>query len=60
MLELFGTKVIPQFDTDPLHSTTRYREGAVRRYPDFAHPVPDVSVEVLPANAPEPRAAGRR
>lgn len=54
MLELFGTKVIPHFDTDPVHSTTRYREAAVRRYPDFAHPVPDVAVEVLPVNAPAP------
>ncbi|HEY1279691.1 MAG TPA: hypothetical protein VGF22_08485 [Acidimicrobiales bacterium] len=51
MLELFGTKVIPEFDLDPIHSTTRYREAAVRKYPDFAHPVPDVSVEVLPTTA---------
>jgi alkanesulfonate monooxygenase SsuD/methylene tetrahydromethanopterin reductase-like flavin-dependent oxidoreductase (luciferase family) len=51
MLELFGTKVIPEFDTDPVHSTTRYREAAVRKYPDFAHPVPDVSVEILPTTA---------
>ena len=51
MLELFGTKVIPEFDLDPVHSTTRYRETAVRKYPDFAHPVPDVSVEVLPTTA---------
>jgi alkanesulfonate monooxygenase SsuD/methylene tetrahydromethanopterin reductase-like flavin-dependent oxidoreductase (luciferase family) len=26
---LFGTKVIPRFDTDPVHSTTRYREAAL-------------------------------
>ena len=51
MLELFGTKVIPEFDLDPIHSTTRYREAAVRKYPDFGHPVPDVSVEVLPTTA---------
>ena len=51
MLELFGTKVIPEFDLDPVHSTTRYREAAVRKYPDFGHPVPDVSVEVLPTTA---------
>jgi hypothetical protein len=51
MLELFGTKVIPEFDTDPVHSTTRYRETAKRKYPEFAHPVPDVSVEVIPATA---------
>lgn len=51
MLELFGTKVIPQFDSDPVHSTTRYREKAVRKYPDFTFPVTDVSVTVLPTNA---------
>ena len=27
-MELFGREVIPQFDTDPMHSTTRYREAA--------------------------------
>jgi hypothetical protein len=51
MLELFGTKVIPEFDKDPVHSTTRYREQAKRKYPDFAGPVPDIEVEVLPTNA---------
>jgi alkanesulfonate monooxygenase SsuD/methylene tetrahydromethanopterin reductase-like flavin-dependent oxidoreductase (luciferase family) len=51
MLELFGSKVIPQFDSDPVHSTTRYRQNAVRKYPDFTFPIPDVSVEVLPTNA---------
>ena len=51
MLELFGSKAIPQFDTDPVHSTTRYREKAVRKYPDFAEPVPDITVDVLPTNA---------
>lgn len=50
-LELFGDKVIPEFDTDPLHSTTRYRQQAVRRFPDFAHPVPDVEVSVIPESA---------
>ena len=38
MIELFGTKVIPNFDTDPVHSTTRYRETAERKHPDFAQP----------------------
>jgi alkanesulfonate monooxygenase SsuD/methylene tetrahydromethanopterin reductase-like flavin-dependent oxidoreductase (luciferase family) len=27
-MELFGREVIPQFDTDPVHSTTRYRQAA--------------------------------
>ena len=52
MIELFGTKVIPNFDTDPVHSTTRYRETAVRKHPDFAHPLPEgLEVEVIPTNA---------
>src|SRR5690606_23128899 len=28
IIELFGSKVIPEFDRDPVHSTTRYREQA--------------------------------
>jgi len=40
MIEVFGKKVIPEFDTSPIHSTTRYRQSAKRRYPDFAHPIP--------------------
>ena len=51
MLEVFGTKVIPQFDTDPVHRTTRMRETAVRKYPDFAFDVPDITVPALPTNA---------
>ena len=26
-MELFGQEVIPHFDKDPMHSTTRYREA---------------------------------
>ena len=51
MLEVFGTKVIPQFDPDPVHSTTRYRQTAERKYSDFNFPVPEVIVEELPTNA---------
>jgi hypothetical protein len=29
--ELFGTQVIPRFDRDPVHSTTRYREAALEK-----------------------------
>lgn len=54
MLELFGTKVIPEYDRDPIHSTTRYRAEAVRKYPDFAFTPPDVSVTVIPETAPSP------
>jgi alkanesulfonate monooxygenase SsuD/methylene tetrahydromethanopterin reductase-like flavin-dependent oxidoreductase (luciferase family) len=51
MLEVFGTKVIPQFDPDPVHSTTRYRQSAKRKYQDFNFPIPDITVEELPTNA---------
>jgi len=54
MIELFGDVVIPEFDRDPVHSTTRYREAAQPRYPEFANPVPDVSVEVIPTTALKP------
>lgn len=55
MIELFGTKVIPEYDRDPVHSTTRYRETARRKYQDFNHPIPeDLSVDVVPANAVPP------
>jgi alkanesulfonate monooxygenase SsuD/methylene tetrahydromethanopterin reductase-like flavin-dependent oxidoreductase (luciferase family) len=30
-IELFGTHVIPEFDHDPVHSTTRYRQAAIDR-----------------------------
>jgi alkanesulfonate monooxygenase SsuD/methylene tetrahydromethanopterin reductase-like flavin-dependent oxidoreductase (luciferase family) len=30
-LELFGKEVIPQFDKDPLHRTTRFREAAEKK-----------------------------
>jgi alkanesulfonate monooxygenase SsuD/methylene tetrahydromethanopterin reductase-like flavin-dependent oxidoreductase (luciferase family) len=30
-VELFGRHVIPRFDKDPVHSTTRYREAALKR-----------------------------
>jgi len=30
-VELFGTHVIPRFDKDPVHSTTRYRAAALKR-----------------------------
>ena len=51
MLEVFGQHVIPEFDTDPVHSTTRYRQNAVPKYNKFNFPVPDVHVDRIPANA---------
>ena len=35
MIEVFGKHVIPEFDKDPVHSTTRYRETAQPRFPVF-------------------------
>jgi alkanesulfonate monooxygenase SsuD/methylene tetrahydromethanopterin reductase-like flavin-dependent oxidoreductase (luciferase family) len=52
MLELFGTHVIPEYDKDKVHSTTRYRQSATGpKHPEFQFPVPDVHVEVIPTNA---------
>jgi hypothetical protein len=51
MLELFGDNVIPEFDPDPVHSTTRYRQAAQRRFPTFAYPVPDINVEMISPTA---------
>ena len=56
MLELFGSKVIPEFDPDPVHSTTRYRQTAVRKYADYNVEVPELRVSVLPSNALRPGA----
>jgi alkanesulfonate monooxygenase SsuD/methylene tetrahydromethanopterin reductase-like flavin-dependent oxidoreductase (luciferase family) len=50
-VELFGDKVIPEYDTDPVHSTTRYRQSAVPKYQVFNHPVPDIDVTVIPESA---------
>jgi alkanesulfonate monooxygenase SsuD/methylene tetrahydromethanopterin reductase-like flavin-dependent oxidoreductase (luciferase family) len=51
MLELFGTKVIPEFDHDPIHSTTRYRQTAQPKYQRWNRPIPEISIPVLPTNA---------
>lgn len=37
-IETFGQKVIPEYDKDPVHSTTRYRQKAVK--PSLDYPVP--------------------
>ncbi|HZQ84403.1 MAG TPA: LLM class flavin-dependent oxidoreductase [Acidimicrobiales bacterium] len=36
-IEVFGKHVIPEFDKDPVHSTTRYRENAKPKYGPFEH-----------------------
>ncbi len=39
-LELFGDKVIPEFDPDRTHSTDRYRATAKPKFPRFNQPLP--------------------
>jgi alkanesulfonate monooxygenase SsuD/methylene tetrahydromethanopterin reductase-like flavin-dependent oxidoreductase (luciferase family) len=50
-IELFGSKVIPEYDKDPVHSTTRYREQAKPKYPAFNAPPTDLVPEALPEHA---------
>lgn len=51
-IELFGTRVIPEWDKDKIHSTTRYRETARPKYPVFnAEPAADLRAEQLPEHA---------
>ncbi|MEI6701004.1 MAG: LLM class flavin-dependent oxidoreductase [Actinomycetota bacterium] len=55
MLEVFGTKVIPEFDKDPIHSTTRMRAEAKPKYQEFNFPIDaNLSVPGLPDNALKP------
>jgi alkanesulfonate monooxygenase SsuD/methylene tetrahydromethanopterin reductase-like flavin-dependent oxidoreductase (luciferase family) len=51
MIELFGDKVIPHFDTDPIHATTRARQTAQPRYPMFNTPPLDLVADQLPEHA---------
>ena len=51
MIELFGDKVVPEFDKDPVHSTTRARETAKPKYPMFNTPPLDLHPQVLPEHA---------
>ena len=46
MLEVFGDQVIPEYDKDPVHSTTRMRETAQPKYQPFNHPLPDEASQV--------------
>ena len=46
-LELFGDKVIPEFDKDRKHSTDYYREQAKPKFGTFAHPLPDIEWPTL-------------
>jgi alkanesulfonate monooxygenase SsuD/methylene tetrahydromethanopterin reductase-like flavin-dependent oxidoreductase (luciferase family) len=51
IIELFGSKVIPQFDKDPVHSTTRFRESAKPKYPMFNTAPTDLVPQELPEHA---------
>jgi len=52
MIEVFGDQVIPEFDTDPVHSTTRYRQNAVPTFPVFNNPVSDELSHTRPPKFP--------
>ncbi len=58
-LELFGDKVIPEFDKDRKHSTDYYREQAVPKYGPFSKPLPtDIEwPQLLPTGALKPLAS---
>jgi alkanesulfonate monooxygenase SsuD/methylene tetrahydromethanopterin reductase-like flavin-dependent oxidoreductase (luciferase family) len=49
-LELFGEHVIPEYDKDPEHSTTKYRRNAVPKYSEVNFPLDDFGIEVIPEN----------
>ena len=53
MVELFGDRVIPEFDHNPEHSTAAYRRGAAGpKYPPLNTPVdPGLKHTVLPLSA---------
>jgi len=52
LIELFGDKVIPEHDTDRVHSTDRYRAKAVPKYSRINEPLPDIEwPTVLPVTA---------
>lgn len=55
MLELFGDKVIPEFDKDRKHSTDYYREQAKPKYGPFSKPLPDIEwPKLIPESAHKP------
>ena len=52
MIEIFGTHVIPEFDKDPVHSTTKYRRNAVPRFPTFNGDVDPIVDQASPPPFP--------
>ena len=59
MIEIFGDQVIPEFDTDPEHSTTKYRATAEPKYQTFNNELPDEAsqVSIIPESAILPLSA---
>jgi hypothetical protein len=54
-LELFGDKVIPEFDKDRTHSTDYYRAQAKPKFGTFSKPLPQVEwPTVIPESALKP------
>ena len=49
MIEIFGDRVIPEFDKDRVHSTEKYRADAVRKYPEWNAPPPDIKTTPPPS-----------
>jgi hypothetical protein len=43
MIETFGKYVIPEFDKDPVHSTTYFRRSAKPKFEAFNNPPPDIT-----------------
>ena len=42
LIETFGKHVIPEFDKDPVHSTTHFRRTAKPKFEPFNNPPPDI------------------
>ncbi|MEO8692066.1 MAG: LLM class flavin-dependent oxidoreductase [Acidimicrobiales bacterium] len=43
LIETFGKYVIPEFDKDPVHSTTHFRRTAKPKFEPFNNPPPDIT-----------------
>ncbi|MCY4494729.1 MAG: hypothetical protein OXB92_12810, partial [Acidimicrobiaceae bacterium] len=55
MIEVFGKYVIPEFDQDPVHSTTRYRSNAEPQFPVVNGDVDPVVDAAVPPSVPDRR-----
>jgi alkanesulfonate monooxygenase SsuD/methylene tetrahydromethanopterin reductase-like flavin-dependent oxidoreductase (luciferase family) len=48
LIETFGKFVIPEFDKDPVHSTTHYRQNARPKWPAFNNPPLPITTQYSP------------